>query len=91
MACGLFVSDLNGERIGFGQASGRYWTKAGVALAIAIVFGIISVPFGTDSAIGRLLNLAYYLAVLYTYAMVFLTPRKQTLYDQITNTLVWKR
>ena len=91
MACGLFVSDLNGERIGFGQASGRYWTKAGVALAIAIVFGIVSVPFGTDSAIGRLLNLAYYLAVLYTYAMVFLTPRKQTLYDQITNTLVWKR
>lgn len=91
MACGLFVSNLNGERISFGSASWRYWSKVLVTLAIAIVFGIVSVPFGADSAIGRLLNFAYYLAVLYTYAMVFFTPRKQTLYDQISSTLVWKR
>ena len=91
MACGLFVSNLNGERITFGQANGRYWSKGGVTLAIAIVVGIISVPFGRDSAIGQLLNFAYYLAVLYTYALVFLTPRKQTLYDSISGTLVWKR
>ena len=91
LACGLFVSNLNGERITFGQANGRFWSKGGVMLAIAIVVGIISVPFGRDSAIGQLLNFGYYLAVLYTYAMVFLTPRKQTLYDSISGTLVWKR
>lgn len=91
MACGLFVSNLNGERISFGQANGRYWSKGGVTIAMAIVIGIISVPFGADSAIGRLLNFAYYLVLLYTYALIFLTPRKQTLYDQISGTLVWKR
>ncbi len=91
MACGLFVSNLSGERISFGQASGRYWSKVGVAIAIGVVFGIIISPFGTESAIGRLLNFASSLAVIYTYAMVFFTPRKQTLYDQITSTLVWKR
>ena len=37
------------------------------------------------------MNFAYYLAVLYTYLMVFFTPRKQSLYDQISGTLVWKR
>ncbi len=91
MACGLFVSNLNGERVSFGQASGRYWSKTGVAIVIGVVFGIISVPFGSESAIGRLLNFASSIAVLYTYAMVFFTPRKQTLYDQISGTLVWKR
>jgi uncharacterized RDD family membrane protein YckC len=91
MACGLFISNLDGERITFSQANGRYWSKIGVSIAIAIVFGIISLPFGSESAIGRLLNFASSLAVLYTYAMVFFTPRKQTLYDQISGTLVWKR
>ena len=91
IACGLFISNLNGERITSGQANGRYWSKVGVSIAIALVFGIISVPFGVDSPIGQLLNFAYYLAVLYTYVMVFFTPRKQTLYDQISGTLVWKR
>ena len=91
MACGLFVSNLTGERISFGQASGRYWSKVGIALAIGVIFGIIISPFGSESAIGRLLNFTSSLVVIYTYAMVFFTPRKQTLYDQITGTLVWKR
>ena len=91
MACGLFVSNLNGERITFSQANGRFWSKIGVSIAIALVFSIISAPFGTESALGQLLNFASSIAVLYTYAMVFLTPRKQTLYDQISGTLVWKR
>ena len=91
MACGLFISNLDGERITFGQANGRFWSKIGVSIAIAIVFGIIGLPFGRESAIGSLLNFASSLAVLYTYAMVFFTPRKQTLYDQISGTLVWKR
>ena len=91
MACGLFISNLNGERITSGQANGRFWSKIGVSIAIALVFGVISVPFGANSPIGQLLNFAYYLAVLYTYLMVFFTPRKQSLYDQISGTLVWKR
>ena len=91
MACGLLVSNLNGERITFSQANGRFWSKVGISIAIGVVFGLIILPFGSESAIGRLLNFASNLVVLYTYAMVFLTPRKQTLYDQISSTLVWKR
>lgn len=91
MACGLFVSNLSGERITFGQANGRYWSKGGVSFVIGLIFAVIGLPFGANSAIGGLLNFASYLAILYTYAMVFLTPRKQTLYDQISGTLVWKR
>jgi uncharacterized RDD family membrane protein YckC len=90
MATGLFVSTVDGKRISFGQASGRYWSKIGVSIALALVIGLVSVPFG-DGAIASLLQLVYYAAILYTYIMCALTPRKQTLYDQISGSLVWKR
>jgi uncharacterized RDD family membrane protein YckC len=90
LATGLFVSNLNGERISFGQASGRYWSKVGVPIAAGFVVGLISLPFG-DSGVGVLLQLALSIGLLYTYVMCALTPRKQTLYDQISGTLVWKR
>jgi uncharacterized RDD family membrane protein YckC len=38
MACGLFVTNLEGKRIGFGQASGRYFGMIVSALTIFIGF-----------------------------------------------------
>ncbi|NJK44885.1 MAG: hypothetical protein HC933_11875, partial [Pleurocapsa sp. SU_196_0] len=90
LATGLFVSNINGERISFGQASGRYWSKVGVPIAAGFVVGLISLPFG-DSGVAGLLQLLLIAGLLYTYVMCALTPRKQTLYDQISGTLVWKR
>jgi uncharacterized RDD family membrane protein YckC len=91
LATGLFVSNLNGQRISFGQASGRYWSKVGVPIAVGFVVGLISLPFQDNLALYGLLQLAVAAALLYTYVMCALTPRKQTLYDQISGTLVWKR
>jgi uncharacterized RDD family membrane protein YckC len=90
MATGLFVSNLDGGRISFGQASGRYWSKIGVSIALGLIVGLVSVPF-RDGAIAGLLQLVYYAGILYTYIMCALTPRKQTLYDQISGSVVWKR
>jgi len=38
MACGLFVTNLQGQRIGFGQASGRYFGMIVSALTLLIGF-----------------------------------------------------
>jgi uncharacterized RDD family membrane protein YckC len=90
LAVGLFISNLNGERITFGQATGRYWIKALLPVIGGIILAVILVPL-RETFIAPLLALAAGLGWVYSYVMCTLTPRKQTLYDQISGTLVWKR
>ncbi len=89
MAVGLFVSNLDGQRITFSQASGRFWSKVGVSVAVGFVLGLVTLPLGRSA--GGITQWLSFLIILYTYVMSALTPRKQTLYDQISGTLVWKR
>ena len=89
MATGLFVSNLEGGRISFGQASGRYWSKIGVSLVLQVVIALVSLPFGKSGQ--TFFQLASVIILFYTYVMCSLTPRKQTLYDQISGSVVWKR
>jgi uncharacterized RDD family membrane protein YckC len=89
MAVGLFVSNLDGQRISFSQASGRFWSKIGVSIAVGFVLGLVTLPLGRSA--GSISQWLSFLIILYTYVMSALTPRKQTLYDQISGTLVWKR
>jgi uncharacterized RDD family membrane protein YckC len=43
MALGIVVTDLNGERIGFAKATGRYFAK--ILSAIILLIGFIMVAF----------------------------------------------
>lgn len=43
MALGIQVTDLDGRRIGFGRATGRYWAK--LVSAIALMIGFIMAGF----------------------------------------------
>jgi uncharacterized RDD family membrane protein YckC len=91
IACGLFVSDLGGQRISFGQASARFWVKAGLQLAVSILAAIIGAIFGGGQGAQAFAQLLAAAGTLYIFLTVFWTPRRQTVYDQITGTLVWKR
>jgi uncharacterized RDD family membrane protein YckC len=92
IACGLFVSNLRGERISFGQASARFWAKAGLQIGISIVATLLGMVLagGGETAVS-FAQLLGSVATLFIFITVFWTPRRQTVYDQITGTLVWRR
>ncbi len=43
MALGIIVTDLNGERVSFGRASGRFWAK--LASVLTLLIGYIMAGF----------------------------------------------
>ncbi len=73
IACGIKVTDLNGQRISFGRATVRYIFKSGIAL-IGYIHG----------ALGCLV----FLYILADAFMIFESANKQSIHDIVAGTLV---
>jgi len=80
---GLNVTDMEGNKIGFGKANSRYWLK--MILGMILLAGFVMVTFTNWSKIISAIIL------LIVFIMVALTEKKQGLHDIIAGTLVVKK
>ena len=90
LACGLAVTDLSGQRINFGKASGRYFAHFIPAIFLGLGFFVC---LGIESIQDRIeIIISYLILSVVFYGVGFLmclwTKRKQCLPDMIARCLV---
>ncbi|AFY99797.1 RDD family protein [Calothrix sp. PCC 6303] len=90
----ICVTNKNGQRISFAQASVRYFGKAIwlVVLFVGIFIGVLGQSTGAEDSpyfiITALLALISFLILVIGYSMAWFTPEKQALHDIIARCLV---
>ncbi len=94
--CGLVVTDMQGNRISFGRASGRCGVRFGISALCSAFLWIYF--FRTGFNADTLLTVRFWSMVCcvtfvagIAYFLAGWTPRKQTLHDIIAGTLVFRR
>ena len=91
---GVYVTDLNGNRISFGRSTGRFLSKSSWILIFVIVYLVSKLilggmAFNDEIAIG-VGNFISGLASIIGFIMAGLTLNKQALHDMIAGTLVYR-